>query len=151
MRLRSCTVTALMLAALTSWSCKGEATGLSDDGCTINSTTVFVSDGVMFDWSPGCAVAVLRVYDATGEEMWVVNSPEVASGSPHRTNRIIPRVVYGIPSAGTGSPRQPVPLVAGGNYKFALWRSYTVGKLPSDCPPNVENMCLVAVQPFVRP
>ena len=151
MRVRARNVNAIMLIALASWSCKGDAAiRPEDDACTINSTTVFVAGGVTFDWSPGCAVAVLRVQDEMGGEMWVVNSPEIASGSPRRSNRIIPRVDYGIPPGGTGSPRLPVPLVAGRNYKLVLWRAYAAGTLPSGCTPNDENICLVAVAPFTR-
>ena len=151
MRLPLPLVTAVVLTALASWSCKGDATGPEDDACEINTTTVYVSTGVMFDWSPGCAVAVLRVQDEAGGDMWVLYSPEIEVGTTQRSNRIIPRVTYGIVPAGTGSPRTPVPLVAGGNYKLTLWRAYAGGSLPGSCPPNVENLCLVALQPFARP
>jgi hypothetical protein len=144
--------TFIVLAALASLSCRGgDAVRPDDDGWRVDRTTVFVSDGAVFDWSPGCAVAVLRVEDETGGEMWLVNSPEVALGSLQRTNRIVPRVTYGIVPPYTGSPRQPVALVRGGKYRFVLWRAYAAGRLPSDCPPNDENLCPVAVQPFVTP
>ena len=140
-----------MLTALASWSCKGEATGPEDEACTINSTTVYVASGVTFDWSPGCAVAVLRVQDESGGDMWVLNAPGSDDGSTQRSNRIMPRVDYGFVPPGLGSPRLPVPMVAGGNYKLTLWRVYAAGNLPSGCPPNDENLCLVALQPFARP
>ena len=139
---------AIMLTALAAWSCGSDATGPDDVGCRIDRTTVFVGDGAIFDWSPGCAVAVLRVEDEMGAEMWAAYSPEHASGSPERANRIVPRVSYGYTPGGAGSPKLPVALVPGRNYKLTLRRVFAAEKRPSDCPPNDENSCLVAVQPF---
>lgn len=138
-----------ILAAAATLSC-GDIT--LPQACTANTGSVTASvaksqNGVVFDWSPACPVAMVLVED-NGSDMWYAAAADLSSTSTESSNIILPPVTYGTAPSGTdGIP--PETLVAGHTYTVVLWRVISAGSTAS-CQQRNGNACLLTVKSFTR-
>jgi len=104
--------------------------------------TVNVGTTVTFDWTPGCAVFLLRVESDVSDE-WGIGGQEFA-------NVIAPPITYGqTPPSGALEGPSPRALVSGQTYTLVLWRVLPEGST-IQCQERIERMCLVAEKAFQR-
>ena len=130
----------------------GDPAGPDQEACTDQTGTVSVTVTAgltpSFNWSPACKVAVLLI-EEDASDMWGISSDEATWANPAAANVIGPPIAYGSSHSGTTASQAPLPLVSGHTYEVVLWRAVS----PSSSPPcmrRFENMCLLAVHPFVR-
>ena len=141
--------TAMVVAA-----CSDDPTSPNDDSaslsCDADTGTVDVTVGAsgVFDWSPACAVALLLVEDEASD-MWGVSTDDATWNIPDQANLITPPLSYGAPQTGASQFQEPLPLLSGVTYELILWRVLPDGSA-AQCQQRFENLCLLAVHPFVR-
>jgi hypothetical protein len=136
-------------AALAALSCS-DSTPPRD--CTANTGSVNASvavtqTGIVFDWTPACAVALLLV-EEDGSDMWVVAAPNLSSTSTESSNIILPPITYGVAPSGTDAD-PPQTLIAGRTYDLVLWKVLAAGAT-ANCQQRNGNACLLAVKTFTR-
>jgi len=149
------TVASSLAIALVVTSCSSDATAPNTKDCADSTTTVnatvSVTDSVVFDWTPKCAVALLIVEETTGHDHWWIAGfdPDSVENPPASANRIAPRVTYGRVPASITDSYGPDQLVPGTTYLVALWRVLPSGSA-LQCQQNHGASCLVAVASFKR-
>ncbi len=131
----------------------GDASTESDvEACTAETSavtaTVASGQATVFDWEPGCAVAMVLV-EADGGDTWLVSTDDTTWDSPDQANGISPPVTYGVVPNGVSEGQAPEPLVSGATYELILWRILPEGST-AQCQQRFANTCLLTVHSFTR-
>ena len=140
-----------ILAAAATLSCSDSTPprnlACPDNTGAVNASVAVSANGVVFDWTPACAVAMVLV-EEDASDMWVAMAPNLSSTSTQSSNIILPPVTYGVAPVGTDAD-PPETLLAGHTYELVLWRVVPAGAT-ANCQARNGNACLLAVKTFTR-
>lgn len=121
--------------------------------CTDDTGSVEVTVGPgqtpTIDWSPKCAVAIVRIQDAAAD-VWGFSTLDVAPRSDiEAVNALRPPIAWADTPTGAQSVGSGDPLVPGREYSVYIWRL-----LPPEsratCLSDFEGLCLLAEFGFTR-
>jgi hypothetical protein len=132
------------VASVVALSCS-DNTGPKADSCLTGTAPIDVvaaisPAAVVFDWHPRCPMALLLV-EQDGSDQWGIADPSFSA------NAVVPPITYGQLPSGLEQDPPPEPLIPGQTYELILWRIIPAG---TTCSHQVNDACLIAVQPFVR-
>jgi hypothetical protein len=142
----------IVATTLVAAACGKDSVSPSATACTAEtgSVTATVESGgsIVFDWDPGCSVALLLV-EADGGDMWGITTDDATWDNPDQANLITPPVTYGVIPSGASAIQEPLALVSDVTYDLILWRILPEGST-TECQARFENRCVLTAHSFTR-
>jgi len=137
----------LLLSAACSDRVAAPAACLPETG-SVQATIKSTANGIVFDWQPACAVALVLV-EEDASDMWAAMAPNLDANATDVQNIIRPPVTYGQVPAGAEEGAPALTLAPGKTYELVLWKVVSPGTSLT-CQQRFSNACLLAVKPFTR-